>query len=94
MTARALAEAQVEAERIAEATAHALAADGELLAANERAAIDAALAELAGTRSSADHHAIVAATAALNRATAEFASRRMDRDVARALKGKRVDAVT
>ncbi len=94
MTARALAEAQVEAERIAEATAHALAADGELLAANERAAIDAALAELAGTRSGADHHAIVAATAALNRATAEFASRRMDRDVARALKGKRVDAVT
>ena len=94
MTARALAEAQVEAERIAEATAHALAADGELLAADERAAIDAALAELAGTRSGADHHAIVAATAALNRATAEFASRRMDRDVARALKGKRVDAVT
>ena len=94
MATRALAEAQVEAERIAEATAHALAADGELLAADERAAIDAALAELARARSGVDHHAIVAATTALNRATAEFASRRMDRDVARALKGKRVDALT
>ena len=50
MAARALAEAQVEAEQIAEATARALAADGELLAADERAAIDAALAELAGAR--------------------------------------------
>jgi len=94
MAARAMAEAQVEAERIAEATAHALAADGELLAADERAAIDAALAKLARARSGLDHHAIVAATAALNRASAEFASRRMDRDVARALKGKRIDALT
>jgi molecular chaperone HscA len=94
MAARALAEAQVEAERIAAATKHALDADGDLLSPAERAAIDAALAELARSREGVDHHPIVAATAALNRATAEFASRRMDRDVARALKGKRVDALT
>jgi hypothetical protein len=31
---------------------------------------------------------------ALNRATDEFASRRMDRSVSRALKGRRIDALT
>ena len=46
MAARALAEAQVEAEQMAAATARALAVDGDLLSAEERAAIDAALADL------------------------------------------------
>jgi molecular chaperone HscA len=93
MAARALAEAQVEADQILAATQHALAADGALLAPVERAAIDAALAEAVRCRTSSDHHAIGAATAALNRATAEFAARRMDRSVARALTGRRVDAL-
>ncbi|MEA3118157.1 MAG: molecular chaperone HscA, partial [Paraburkholderia sp.] len=43
MHARALREAQVEAERMIEATEAALAADGELLEAAERASVDAAL---------------------------------------------------
>ncbi len=94
MAARALAEAQVEAEQIAAATSHALAVDGDLLSTEERAAIDAALADLDRARAGTDHRAVVAATAAVNRATAEFAGRRMDRGVARALKGKRVDALT
>jgi molecular chaperone HscA len=94
MAARALAEAQVEAEQIAAATARALEIDGDLLSADERAAIDAALADLDRVRAGTDHRAIVAVTAAVNRATAEFAGRRMDRGVARALKGKRVDALT
>ena len=63
MAARALAEAQVEAEQIAVATAQALEVDGDLLAPEERAAIDAALAELARARAGTDHRAIVAATA-------------------------------
>ena len=46
MRARALREAQVEAERMIEATQAALAADGELLAAAERAEIDARVAAL------------------------------------------------
>ena len=37
MTARALAEAQVEADQIVTATGNALAADGELLSVEERA---------------------------------------------------------
>jgi len=94
LVARALAEAQVEAEQIAVATARALEADGELLSAEERAVIDAALAELDRARAGTDHRAIAAATAALNLATTDFAGRRMDRGVARALKGKRVDALT
>ena len=93
MAARALSEAQVEADRIAAATVHALAADGDLLSPTERAAIDAAIAEVARCRNGADHRAIAAATAALNRAADEFASRRMDRSVGRALKGRKVDAL-
>jgi len=94
MTARALAEAQVAADQIVAATRNALAADSELLSADERAAIDAALAEVTRCRGGADQRALVAATTALNRATDEFASRRMDRSVARALKGRRIDALT
>ena len=94
MTARALAEAQVEADQIVAATLHALATDGDLLPAAERAAIDAALAEIARCRNGSDHRAIVDATKSLNLATSEFANRRMDRSVAQALKGRKVDALT
>ena len=94
MAARALAEAQVEADQLTTATRAALAADGDLLTVDERAAIDAALAEVAHCRAGADHHALVAATHALNRATGDFAARRMDRGVARALTGQRIDALT
>jgi molecular chaperone HscA len=94
LAARALAEAQVEADQLAAATRSALAADGDLLDAGERAAIDAALAEVARCRDGADHRTLVAATRALNGVTTELASRRMDRGVARALAGRRVDALT
>ncbi len=94
MTARALAEAQVEADQIIAATRNALAADGALLSAEERATIDAAIAEVVRCREGTDHRALVAATAALNQATSEFAARRMDRSVAQALTGRSVDALT
>jgi molecular chaperone HscA len=94
MQARALAETQVEADRIAEATHAALAADGDLVDEPERAAIDAALAYVLQARGGSDHLALRAAVEALNRATAELAARRMDRGVARALAGKRIDALS
>jgi molecular chaperone HscA len=94
MQARALGEAQVDADRIAEATRSALATDGDLVDASEREAIDAALADLAARRAGSDHVALRAAVEAVNRATAEFAARRMDRNVARALAGKRIDALS
>ena len=90
---RALAEAQVEADRIADATRNALAADGALLETAERSAIEDALAELSGKRAGTDTHALRGAIESLNRATAEFAERRMDRSVSKALSGKRVDTL-
>jgi molecular chaperone HscA len=94
MHARALAEAQVEADRIADATRTALDVDGALVDERERAAIDAALAKLAQARAGSDHLALRAAVEALNRATGDFAGRRMDREVSRALTGKRIDALS
>ena len=94
MAARALAEAQVEADQVVAATTAALDVDADLLDAEERAAIDAALAQLARCRAETDHRALVAATAALNHATADFAARRMNRSVGRALTGRRIDALT
>ena len=94
LAARALAEAQVEADRIAIATRAALVADGDLLTPDERAGIEGALAELGRHRDGSDPRALVAATDALNRATAKFAARRMDRGVAHALTGRRVDALS
>ena len=95
MAARALAEAQVEADQLVAATAAALAADGDLLDA-ERARGDRrrARATCARCRAGTDHRALVAAIDALNRATGEFAARRMDRSVGRALTGRSVDALT
>ncbi|MCC6868030.1 MAG: Fe-S protein assembly chaperone HscA [Burkholderiales bacterium] len=94
MRARALAEEQVEADRLVEATRSALAADGDLVAADERARIDDALATVARLRAGGEHAALRAANAQLNRVTEPFAARRMDRGVRRALAGRRVDALS
>ena len=83
-----------EADQITAATTHALATDGDLLSPAERAPIGAALAEVARCRNGTDHRAIIDATKSLNLATSEFANRRMDRSVAQALKGRKVDALT
>ncbi len=94
MAARALAEAQVEADQVIAATVAALAEDADLLDAGERAAVEAAVDRARQCRAGTDHRAIVAATTALNQATAEFAARRMNRSVGRALTGRSVDALT
>jgi molecular chaperone HscA len=93
MTSRALVEARVEAERVVDATRSALAADGDLLAADERATIGAAIAAVEQLSSGSDRHALVAATAALNRTTEDFAARRMNRSIQRALAGRSVDSL-
>jgi molecular chaperone HscA len=91
--ARALAEARVDADRIVAATDAALAEDADLLDAADRARIERALAEVRRLRDGDDRAALAKAVAALNDVTAEFAARRMDRGVARALAGRRVDAL-
>jgi molecular chaperone HscA len=93
VAARALREQQVEAQRLAEATLSALAADGDLLTAAERAEIERLLRELNEVARSDDHLAIKAAIDRLAHGTEEFAARRMDRTIRAALAGRRVDEV-
>ena len=91
--ARALAEQCVEADGLANAVAIALEKDADLLSAEERRAIDAKLEALRVARQGRDHRAIKEAIVSLNEASEPFAARRMDRAVAGALAGKRVDEI-
>ncbi|WP_197337200.1 Fe-S protein assembly chaperone HscA [Ralstonia solanacearum] len=91
MRRRALAEERVEGERLLEALSHALDADGDLLSADERSAIDALVAALRVTLQGEDHRAIKDAVDALSHGTDEFAARRMDRGIRAALAGKRIE---
>ena len=91
MELRGLREQQVEAERVVEATMKALEADGDLLNTNERAALDAAIASLRATADGQDSRAIKIQLEAFNRASNEFASRRMDKSIRQALAGQRID---
>ncbi|MCM2478010.1 Fe-S protein assembly chaperone HscA [Serpentinimonas maccroryi] len=91
MRARALRQAQVEADRMAAATRSALAADGALLQPEERAAIEALLQAQAQTRLLDDAAALDDATEALAQGCEEFAARRMNRSIATALAGQNID---
>jgi molecular chaperone HscA len=92
VAARNLREQQVEADRVLEALDAALAADGaELLNVEERAAIDQGMDALRTARDGSDHRAIKRAIEALDHASAEFAARRMDAGIKKALAGHRID---
>ena len=91
MAARALREAQVDAERLLTALASALASDGDLLAADQRASIDALAQSLREARSGTDRGLIEQAIRALSSATESFAAERMDRGIRRALAGRRLE---
>jgi molecular chaperone HscA len=93
MRARALREAQVDAQRLVEATEAALNADAELLDASERGDIDAALTTLRTVLRGDDADAIEDATKAVSAATDEFAARRMDKSIRVALSGRRLDEI-
>jgi len=94
MAARSLREAQVEAERMILATESALAADGDLLEATERATIDALLARVrAAARDAGEPRAIEAAVDALAEGTEGFAAARMNRGIRDALAGRNVNDI-
>jgi molecular chaperone HscA len=88
---RLLAENRVEAERLLMATHQALRDDGDLLSAEERAAIEARTAELQTAAHGEDHQALHDAMGALDAAGGDFARRRMDRAIKRALSGQRAE---
>ena len=93
MRARALREAQVDAQRLAEASQAALGVDGELLDEAERANIEALIVKLAAVTGGDSVDAIETATKELAAATDEFAARRMNKSIRRALAGRRLDEV-
>jgi molecular chaperone HscA len=88
---RALKEEQVEAQRLIEATQAALKEDAHLLQAEEIAAIEAAMTRLQTHILGDNRRQIALAMDDLAFATQEFAHRRMDQSVKRALAGHRVD---
>ncbi|BAO29401.1 Fe-S protein assembly chaperone HscA [Sulfuritalea hydrogenivorans] len=91
---RALREAQVEAQRLIEATQSALQDAADLLSTLERAHIDAAITRLQAVMIGDDRRAIDAAMQALGSATNEFAARRMNQSVQRALSGRKIDQIS
>jgi molecular chaperone HscA len=93
MQVRALREAQVDAQRMLEAVASAVAQDGDLLSAHERAEIDQVMDQLRTTCGGTDREELLARTKRLAGLTDDFAARRMDRAVQRALAGQTIDGV-
>lgn len=91
--ARKLAEQQVEASRVLESLQGALAEDAALLSEQESSAIAQAMAALQQQMQGTDPHAIEAAIKALDAQTQDFAARRMDASIRRALAGHSVDEV-
>jgi molecular chaperone HscA len=90
MHARALNEHRVDAQRLIDATRGGLEADGSLLNADEIKSIEDGIKFLEAKLATADPRAIKLASDALNRATEEFAARRMNAGVRRALAGKSI----
>jgi molecular chaperone HscA len=92
MSARNLAEARVDAQRLVEATAAALAENGALLLAeHELRAIEKSIADLKQIIGGNDLATLKRASEALNKDTVEFAARRMDQSVKKALTGHKLD---
>ena len=93
MAARARAEALVEAESITAAVTAALELDGDLLDENEQAAIRSCIAELQSRLKEGTAEEIRAAVAKLGQSTDNFAAKRMNRTIQRALTGQNVDNI-
>lgn len=92
---RNLREAQVDADRIIENVTAALAADGEkLLNPSERKTILSKLSELEAVRQGDNLKKIKHAISATDKATQEFAARRMDAGMQKALAGHKLSEFT
>jgi molecular chaperone HscA len=90
---RRLAEERVEASRIGGATRKAVEVDAVLLEPGEKESIGRAIDALDAAAKGEDPGRIHALIEALDAASKEFATRRMNRAIARAIEGKKVDEV-
>lgn len=93
MTARARAEAVVEAESLTDAVNAALELDSDLLEAEELQQIQQDIADLQGRLKNGKAEDIRAAVAKLSHSTDNFAAKRMNRNIQRALTGQSVDNI-
>ena len=94
MQARMLKEQQVEALRVIEALNASLDADGALLDDAQLTNLRAEIAELVKVRENAQQPSeIKAAIEKVDNASSEFASRRMDASIKKALTGQSVDNI-
>jgi len=91
---RRLAENRVEGGRLASATRKALELDHALLAPGEKESIASAIASLETAIHGDDPGRIHSLVEALDSASKEFATRRMNRAIARAIEGRAVDDVS
>ncbi|MCO6519293.1 Fe-S protein assembly chaperone HscA [Snodgrassella sp.] len=90
---RARAEATVEAESIIAAVSSALTLDADLLSSEEQQAIQTALDQTQHQIKRGNAQDIRDAIHSLSHATDEFAARRMNRNIQRALQGKNVSEI-
>ena len=93
MQIRALREAQIEARQLVDAIRAAEAEDGDLLSDEERQNLDAAVTGLEQAIAEGTRNQIHDQTEALNKLSGEFAARRMDLHISRALSGESIDRV-
>ncbi len=93
--ARAKQEALVEAQGLIEAIQSALALDSDLLSAEGKLAIDTTMEKLQESMQDAksDAELLRQITQDLGHVTDDFAAKRMNRNIARALTGKSVDSI-
>ena len=94
LQARELAEQRVEADRVIESVIVALQADGaELLSTEEFHHIESVLKQLMDVKQGSDRDAIAQGIKALDTATQEFAARRMNASINKALTGKNLSDI-
>ena len=93
MAARARAEAVVEAESLTDAVNAALELDSDLLEAEELQQIQQDIVDLQGRLKDGKAEDIRAAVAKLSHSTDNFAAKRMNRNIQRALTGQSVDNI-
>ena len=94
LQARELAEQRVEADRVIESVIVALQTDGaELLSTEEFHHIESVLKQLMDVKQGSDRDAIAQGIKALDSATQEFAARRMNASINKALTGKNLSDI-
>ena len=93
VNARLLIETQTEADTVINHVRRALTQGADLLSAEERGRIDAALQALNQAQQGADRDLIRERTVAVNRATERLAEALMDRSLKAALAAKRADKI-